>query len=296
MTSYDDFERSPGGAVLMDGNKLRDEIVAGIRAEIDGLGNPGVCLATVLVGSDKPSQIYVRNKHRKAEEAGMVSRHVELPEDAAQGEVEAAVLDLANDPDVHGILVQLPLPGALDAEAVLDLIPPEKDVDGLTERSMGRLIRGRVGHVPCTPLGVMRLLDRYGIDTSGKNAVVIGRSTLVGLPQVLLLGRKGCDATPTLAHSRTVDLAGVCRHADIIVAAAGMAGLVTADFVKPGAAVLDVGISRTESGIVGDVDFDSVQAIAGAITPMPGGTGPMTIGCLMENTLAAARMLGAVPA
>ncbi|MEM7142214.1 MAG: bifunctional 5,10-methylenetetrahydrofolate dehydrogenase/5,10-methenyltetrahydrofolate cyclohydrolase [Actinomycetota bacterium] len=295
MTSYDDFDRSAGGAVLMDGNRLRDEIVAGIRSEIEALGNPSVCLATVLVGTDKPSQIYVRNKHRKAEEAGMVSRHVELPETATQDDVENAVRDLAEDPGVHGILVQLPLPDGLDAERVLDLVPPEKDVDGLTERSMGRLVRGRVGHVPCTPLGVMRLLDRYGVETSGKQAVVIGRSTLVGLPQVLLLGRKGCDATATLAHSRTADLAAVCRQADIIVAAAGMARLVTADFVKPGAAVLDVGISRTEDGIVGDVDFDGVQEIAGAITPMPGGTGPMTIGCLMENTLAAARMLGVVP-
>ncbi|MDG2026991.1 MAG: bifunctional 5,10-methylenetetrahydrofolate dehydrogenase/5,10-methenyltetrahydrofolate cyclohydrolase [Acidimicrobiales bacterium] len=295
MTTYDDFERTAGGAVLMDGNKLRDEIVAGIRAKIDSLGNPAVCLATVLVGADKPSQIYVRNKHRKAEEAGMISRHVELAEDATQDDVENAVRDLAEDSGVHGILVQLPLPAGLDAERVLDLVPPEKDVDGLTERSMGRLVRGRVGHVPCTPLGVMRLLDRYGVETSGKQAVVIGRSTLVGLPQVLLLGRKGCDATATLAHSRTSDLAGVCRQADIIIAAAGMARLVTAEFVKPGAAVVDVGISRTEDGIVGDVDFDAVQEVAGAITPMPGGTGPMTIGCLMENTLAAARMLGAVP-
>lgn len=294
MTSNDDFERTAGGAVLMDGNKLRDEIVAGIRGEIESLGHPSVCLATVLVGSDEPSRIYVRNKHRKAEEAGMVSRHVELSADATQGEVEDAVRGLAEDPGVHGILVQLPLPDGLDAERVLDLVPPDKDVDGLTERSMGRLVRGRVGHVPCTPLGVMRLLERYGVETSGKQAVVIGRSTLVGLPQVLLLGRKGCDATPTLAHSRTADLAAVCREADIIVAAAGMARLVTADFVKPGAAVLDVGISRTEDGIVGDVDFESVQSVAGAITPMPGGTGPMTIGCLMENTLAAARIQGAV--
>ena len=181
---------------------------------------------------------------------------------ATQGEVEEAVGDLANDDSVHGILVQLPVPVGIDAEAVLDLIPPEKDVDGLTERSMGRLVRGRVGHVPCTPLGVMELLARYGIETSGKRAVVIGRSTLVGLPQVLLLGRKGCDATVTLAHSRTADLAGLCREADIVIAAAGMARLVTADFVSPGAAVVDVGISRTEAGIVGDVDFDSVQDIA----------------------------------
>ncbi len=279
----------------MDGNKLRDEIVAGIAAKIESLGNPQVCLATVLVGDDKPSQIYVRNKHRKAQEAGMVSRHVELDNQATQVEVEEAVAELASDPSVHGILVQLPLPEGVDAEGVLDLIPPEKDVDGLTERSMGRLLRGRDGHVPCTPLGVMELLSRYGIETSKKRAVVIGRSTLVGLPQVLLLGRKGCDATVTLAHSRTADLAALCRQADIIVAAAGMAGLVTADFVKPQATVVDVGISRTATGIVGDVDFESVQEMAGAITPMPGGTGPMTIGCLLKNTFNAAKMLGTTP-
>jgi len=273
-----DAERTPGGAVLMDGNRLRDELVAELRHRITDLGNPHVCLATVLVGDDKPSQIYIRNKRKKAEEAGMVSRHVELGAEATQAEVEEAVRDLARDPDVHGILVQLPLPDGLDAEPVLDLIPPEKDVDGLTERSMGRLVRGRDGHVPCTPLGVMRLMERYGVETSGKKAVVIGRSTLVGLPQVLLLGRKGCDATPVLAHSRSGDLAALCRDAEIIVAAVGVAGLVTADFVKPGAAVLDVGISRTADGIQGDVDFDAVESIAGAITPMPGGTGPMTIG------------------
>ncbi len=290
-----DAERTPGGAVLMDGNRLRDELVAELRHRIADLGNPHVCLATVLVGDDKPSQIYIRNKRKKAEEAGMVSRHVELGAEASQAEVEEAVRDLAGDPDVHGILVQLPLPDGLDAEPVLDLIPPEKDVDGLTERSMGRLVRGRDGHVPCTPLGVMRLMERYGVETSGKKAVVIGRSTLVGLPQVLLLGRKGCDATPVLAHSRSGDLAALCRDADIIVAAVGVAGLVTADFVKPGAAVLDVGISRTADGIQGDVDFDAVESIAGAITPMPGGTGPMTIGCVMENTFNAARMLGALP-
>ncbi len=289
-----DFERTPGGAVLMDGNRRRDEIVADLNRRITDLGNPHVCLATVLVGEDKPSQIYIRNKRKKAEEAGMVSKHIGLGVDATQADVEQAVRDLANDPDVHGILVQLPLPEGLDAEPVLDLIPPEKDVDGLTERSMGRLVRGRDGHVPCTPLGVMRLMERYGVETSGKRAVVIGRSTLVGLPQVLLLGRKGCDATPTLAHSRSGDLAAICREADIIVAAVGVAGLVTAEFVKPGAAVLDVGISRTADGIQGDVDFDAVESIAGAVTPMPGGTGPMTIGCLMENTFNAARMLGAL--
>jgi len=280
----------------MDGNLLRDETVARLRVEIESM-NLAIkpCLATVLVGDDRPSQIYVRSKHKKADEAGMTSKHAGLPPTATQAEVEAAVREFANDPEVHGILVQLPLPDGLDAEAVLDLVPADKDVDGLTEASMGRLVRGRDGHVPCTPKGVLRLLDRYGISTVGKNAVVIGRSSLVGLPLALLLARKGTDATVTLAHSRTKDLAAICREADILVGAAGIARLITADHVKPGATVIDVGVSRTESGIVGDVDFESVQAIAGAITPMPGGTGPMTIACLLENTLEAARMLGAVP-
>lgn len=290
------IDHTPGGAVLMDGVRLRDEIVARLRKEVDAAGSPPVCLATLLVGDDKPSMIYVRNKGRKAQEAGMQSRFVGLPADASQAEVEDAAGALAADPAVHAILCQLPLPPGLDAERVLDLIPAEKDVDGLTERSMGRLVRGRPGHVPCTPLGVMRLLERYGVTIPGKRAVVIGRSTLVGLPMVLLLARKGVDATVSLAHSRTADLIGVCRQADIVVAAAGQARMVTAEHVKPGAAVIDVGISRSESGIVGDVDFDAVQAIAGAITPMPGGTGPMTIACLLENTLEAAKMQGAFPA
>ena len=281
-------------AIVMDGNLLRDETVARLRAEIEALGNPHVCLATVLVGDDKPSQIYVRSKHKKAAEAGMTSKHAELPPTATQEEVEAAVRAFAADPDVHGILVQLPLPAGLDEEAVLDLVPAEKDVDGLTEASMGRLMRGRDGHVPCTPKGVLRLLERYGIATSGQKAVVIGRSALVGLPLAVLLARKGIDATVTLAHSRTKDLVEVCRDADIVIGAAGIARLITAEHVKPGATVIDVGVSRTESGIVGDVDYDAVKEIAGAITPMPGGTGPMTIACLLENTLEAARMLGAV--
>lgn len=290
----DDLERTAGGAIVLDGNRLRDEIVVAIHSELDRLGSPDVCLATVLVGVDKPSQIYVRMKHRKAAEAGIRSHQVELAETASQAEVEAAVRQLAADPSVHGILVQLPLPGHLDPEPVLALVPPDKDVDGLTERSMGRLVRDLPGLVPCTPLGVMRLLDRYGIATSGRRAVVVGRSTLVGLPQVLLLGRKGVDATVTLAHSRTANLVEVCRSADIVVAAAGQAHMITAAHVKPGAAVLDVGVSRTADGIVGDVDFDAVQAVAGAITPMPGGTGPMTIGCLLENTITAARLQGAI--
>jgi methylenetetrahydrofolate dehydrogenase (NADP+)/methenyltetrahydrofolate cyclohydrolase len=280
----------------MDGAKLRDDIVAQLRADIEGAGNPPVCLATVLVGDDKPSQIYVRSKQKKAAEAGMQSRHVAVDGNVSQGELEDTVAALVADAGVHGILCQLPLPGDLDPEPLLQMIPAEKDVDGLTEASLGRLVRGQRGHVGCTPLGVMRLLERYEIPTAGQRAVVVGRSTLVGLPMVLLLGRKGVDATVTLAHSRTKDLVEVCREADIIVAAAGQARMITAAHVKQGATVIDVGVSRTESGIVGDVDYEPVSQIAGAITPMPGGTGPMTIACLLQNTLEAARMQGAFPA
>ena len=292
-----EYKRTPGGAILMDGNNLRDETVARLRKEIEAAGSPAVCLATVLVGGDKPSHIYVASKHKKAQEAGMISVGVHLEDDATQEQVEAEVRKLVADPSVHGILVQLPLPKHLDAEPVLALLPPEKDVDGLTERSMGRLLRGLPGHAPCTPLGVMRLLERYEIPTKVKRVVVIGRSTLTGLPQLLLFLRKGGDATTTCTHSHTSpeDLKAYCREADIIVSCVGIARLITADHVKPGATVIDVGVSREEAKIVGDVDFDSVQAVAGAITPMPGGTGPMTIGCLLENTLSAAKMLGAFP-
>jgi methylenetetrahydrofolate dehydrogenase (NADP+)/methenyltetrahydrofolate cyclohydrolase len=292
-----EYKRTPGGAILMDGNNLRDETVARLRKEIEAAGSPAVCLATVLVGGDKPSHIYVASKHKKAQEAGMISVGVHLEDDATQEQVEAEVRKLAADPTVHGILVQLPLPKHLDAEPVLALLPPEKDVDGLTERSMGRLLRGLPGHAPCTPLGVMRLLERYQIPTKGKRVVVIGRSTLTGLPQLVLFLRKGGDATTTCTHSHTSpeDLKAYCREADIIVSCVGIARLITADHVKPGSTVIDVGVSREEAKIVGDVDFDSVQAVAGAITPMPGGTGPMTIGCLLENTLSAAKMLGAFP-
>ena len=292
-----EYKRTPGGAILMDGNNLREETVARLRKEIEAAGSPAVCLATVLVGGDKPSHIYVASKHKKAQEAGMISVGVHLEDDATQEQVEAEVRKLAADPSVHGILVQLPLPKHLDAEPVLALLPPEKDVDGLTERSMGRLLRGLPGHAPCTPLGVMRLLERYEIPTKGKRVVVIGRSTLTGLPQLVLFLRKGGDATTTCTHSHTSpeDLKAYCREADIIVSCVGIARLITAEHVKPGATVIDVGVSRIEAKIVGDVDFDSVQAVAGAITPMPGGTGPMTIGCLLENTLSAAKMLGAFP-
>jgi methylenetetrahydrofolate dehydrogenase (NADP+)/methenyltetrahydrofolate cyclohydrolase len=281
-------------AIVMDGTSLRDEIVESVRSELVDAGSPEVCLATVLVGDDGPSKIYVRSKLRQAEKAGLRSRNVELPPTAGQEEVERTVAELAADPAVNGILVQLPLPPPLDPDPVIELIPPEKDVDGLTERSMGRLLRDLPGLVPCTPLGVLRLLDRYSVPVAGSHAVVVGRSLLVGRPLAVLLARKGVDATVTIAHSRTPDLAEVCRCADILVAAAGQAGVITAEHVKPGAAVIDVGVSRTTSGVVGDVDQVAVAPVAGWLTPMPGGTGPMTIASLIANTLAAAKLQGAV--
>ena len=265
-----------------------------LRGALVAAGSPPVTLATVLVGDDAPSRTYVRNKHAAAASVGIASVEVELPADVGRARLADEVGRLAADPAVHGILVQMPLPSHLDENDVLGLIPPEKDVDGLTSASLGRLVRGQRGHVGCTPLGVLRLLEHYDIPTAGARAVVVGRSTLVGLPMAILLARRGIDATVTLAHSRTADLVAVCHEADIIVSATGVARSITADHVSPGATVIDVGISRTESGIVGDVDFDAVRAVAGAVTPMPGGTGPMTVACLMENTVEAARMQGVV--
>ena len=281
-------------AIVMNGTEMSKRLRAQVATELLALGSPAVCLATVLVGDDAPSQRYTASKRKQAGEIGMQSRHVELPATATQAEVEDAVAALVADPGVHGILVQMPLPPGLDAERVLELIPADKDVDGLTATSMGRLVRSQPGLVPCTPLGVMRLLEAYAVPTSGRRAVVLGRSTLVGLPVALLLAQKGVDATVTVAHSRSGDLAALCRDADIVVSAVGQARIVRGDWVKPGAAVLDVGISRTEEGIVGDVHQAEVAEVAGWLTPMPGGTGVMTVACLLQNTLTAARLQGAV--
>ena len=278
--------------LILDGIALRDVMVARLAERLESAGRPAVCLATVLVGDDGPSHTYVRNKHKFAAAAGLQSRNETLPADATQAQVEDLVGRLANDSSVHGILVQQPLPDHLDNDAVLRLLPAEKDVDGLTSESLGRLVRGEAGLVPCTPLGVLRLLEHYKIPTSGKHAVIVGRSTLVGTPLALLLSRKGVDATATIAHSRTSNLAELCRSADIVVGASGQARMIGVNHCKPGATLIDVGISRTEKGLVGDIDFDAVQGVAGAITPMPGGTGPMTIACLLENTLTAAGLQG----
>ena len=279
-------------ARVLRGEPARDAILERLASQLRATGGPELVLATVLVGDDGPSRRYVASKQATAASVGIGSIGVDLPATVGQGELESHVRRLAEDPRVHGILVQLPLPAHLDEEAVLALIPAVKDVDGLTEVSMGRLVRGVPGHVGCTPLGVLRLLQHYGIDTAGRHVVVVGRSTLVGLPLSILLARRGIDATVTLAHSRTTDLAELCRSADIIVSATGVARSIGREHVAAGATVIDVGISRTENGIVGDVDFDEVSRVAGAVTPMPGGTGLMTVACLMENTVAAGRMQG----
>lgn len=279
-------------ALILDGKLLAAEVKARLRAELAEHGDPGVTLATVLVGDDEASHVYVRGKHRDAAAVGIGSRNVELAAGASQAAVEETVAGLVAEPEVHAVLVQLPLPDGLDPEAVLRLIPPSKDVDGLTEASLGRLVRGLPGHVGATPRGVMALLDRYQVPVAGRRAVIVGRSSLVGLPLMLLLAARGTDATVTLAHSRTPELASLTRQADIVVAAAGVAGLIGAAHISPGAAVIDVGVTRTAAGLRGDVDFEPVAAIAGAITPMPGGTGPMTRACLLCNVVDAARMQG----
>jgi len=283
---------APISTVVMAGAPARDAILSSLSERITQAGSPHIALATVLVGDDAPSRKYVASKHSTAQSIGIESVQVELSATATQSELEAEVSRLVSDPRVHGILVQLPLSSHLDTEAILRLIPADKDVDGLTEASLGRLVRDVPGHIGCTPLGVLRLLQHYGITTSGKHAVVIGRSTLVGLPLSVLLARKGIDATVTLAHSRTENLEAICKTADIIISATGVARSITSEHVSPGTTVIDVGISRTEAGIIGDVDAKSVTGIAGALTPMPGGTGIMTVACLMENTVNAAAMQG----
>jgi len=245
------------------------------------------CLVAVLAGDDPASHAYVASKAKAAGRVGMRSETFELPADVPAAEYLALIETLNARADVHGILPQLPLPPQIVAEAVFERLNPEKDVDGLTPVNAGRLSLGRPGLVPCTPLGVLALIDSAGVSPAGRDAVVVGRSNIVGKPVALLL--LAAHATVTICHSRTVDLAAHTRGADILVAAVGRPHLIRAEMVKPGAVVIDVGLTRVDGKIAGDVDFDAVREVAGAITPMPGGTGPMTIAMVLENTLAAAR-------
>ena len=277
-------------ATVIDGKAVAAAVrqrVAGEVAELtDQIGRPPG-LATVLVGDDPASAIYVRRKREACEEVGIRSFHHEPDGSISQADLLALVEELNGNGEVDGILVQLPLPEALDADAVISALDPAKDVDGLTAASAGRLARGEPGLVPCTPSGVMELLASAGMDPEGKEAVIVGRSNLVGRPLISLL--LGANATVTVCHSRTRDLGEVCRRAEILVAAAGRPKLVTGEMVREGAVVIDVGTNRTDDGLVGDVDFDSAVQVAGAITPVPGGVGPMTIAMLLANTVQAAR-------
>ena len=278
-------------ATVIDGKavaaSVRERVRGGVEELTGQLGRPPG-LATVLVGDDPASAIYVRRKHEACEEAGIRSFDHKPDVGIAQEDLLALVGDLNEDDEVDGILVQLPLPEHLDADPVVAALDPAKDVDGLTPTSAGLLARGEPGLVPATPQGVMELIRSAGVDPEGKEAVIVGRSNLVGRPLFSLL--LGGNATVTVCHSRTRDLGEVCRRAEILVAAAGQPRLVTGDMVRPGAIVIDVGTNRTDEGLVGDVDFEEAKGVAGAITPVPGGVGPMTIAMLLVNTVRAARL------
>ena len=275
-------------AQLLDGKAMSEELRADIARKVAALKEQGVTpgLAVILVGDDPASQIYVRNKGIGCEKTGMHSVTIRMPEDTTQQALEEQIRALNADPAIHGILVQLPLPPHLDEAAALAAIVPEKDVDGFHVHNAGRLLCGLPGVVACTPKGAMEMIRRTGVSLSGKEAVVVGRSNIVGKPMAMLLLQANC--TVTMCHSRTADLASHTRRADILVAAVGRPGFITADMVKPGAIVIDVGINRVDGRVVGDVDFERVKDVAGWITPVPGGVGRMTITMLLQNTLEAA--------
>jgi methylenetetrahydrofolate dehydrogenase (NADP+)/methenyltetrahydrofolate cyclohydrolase len=287
-------------AQRLDGNALARQIRAELASEVAALvaaGGAAPALAAILVGEDPASEVYVRNKRRDCEQVGMTSRLHRLPASAAEDELLALIDSLNRDPHTDGILVQLPLPPQIDSRAVLEAVSPFKDVDAFHPENVGRLVHGQPRFLPCTPHAVQLLLQRNGLETAGRHAVVVGRSDIVGKPLSIMLGLRGAggDATVTLCHSRTPRLATFTRQADILVAAIGQPRFVTADMVREGAAVIDVGINRTPEGLVGDVDFEPVAAKASWITPVPGGVGPLTRVCLLVNTLAAAKLRTSLP-
>jgi len=276
--------------VIIDGKVVSAAVESDTAKRVQALLARGVTpgLAVVLVGEDPASQSYVKMKERDCERLGIRSFDARLPAETTQEELDAVIAAFNADPRVHGILVQQPFPRHLDVERVVADVAPVKDVDGFHPENLGRLMRGLPGHRACTPWGVMRMLDHYGIELRGKNAVVVGRSLLVGKPMGLMLLERDC--TVTYCHSRTVDLQSVCRGADILIAAIGRPKMIGAEYVREGAVVIDVGINRTEAGMVGDVDFDTVAPKCSAITPVPGGVGPMTRAMLMSNTADAAEL------
>lgn len=292
-------------ATLLDGKALAKKIQAELAEQVAVFTEQTQkvpTLATVLVGEDPASQVYIRNKIRSCERVGMESRHIPLPADVSQEALMEEVQQLNRDDTVHGILVQLPLPDGLDAQPILDAILPAKDVDAFHPENVGLLSQGRPRYLPCTPHGVIQLLHRGGIETAGKHCVIVGRSDIVGKPLGLMLVQRqsGCgptaaNATVTICHSRTQNLRDITKQADVLIAAIGQAEFITADMVKPGSVVVDVGINRGENGLVGDVAFEEVCEVAAAITPVPGGVGPLTVTMLLENTLRAAQHQGRDP-
>ena len=289
-------------AEILDGKKISKEIQAELKERVAafvGAGNQAPQLAAVLVGEDPASQVYVRNKERACQRVGIESQLHRMPDTSTTEQVLAKVNELNNDSNVSGILVQLPLPDAVDSQVVLDAIRPEKDVDAFHPHNVGLISQERPVFLPCTPHGILQLLSRYGISCSGKHVVVVGRSDIVGKPMGMMMTGKGvgvggdvANATVTICHSRTKDLASFTKMADILIAAIGRPNFVTGDMVKPGAVVVDVGINRTDDGLVGDVDFEAAVAVASYVTPVPGGVGPLTVTMLLENTLAAAALQG----
>ena len=287
-------------AVILDGKALGLRIEAHLAERVAALKNSGIepHLAVVLAGDDPASHVYVRNKQRACERCGIKSTRIDLPNDVSQEQLIRVVTNLNSDESVHGILVQSPTPDGTDELAITETIDPSKDVDGFHPTNLGRLVMGQTdGLLPCTPAGVIQIIEDANIDLTGKKAVVIGRSRIVGMPLALLLAQKGIDATVTIAHSRTEDIGEICRTADLVVAAIGRAETIQADWIKPGSTVIDVGINRVvdksrDSGsrLAGDVD-PAVSEVAGHMTPVPGGVGPMTISMLMSNTVRAAEML-----
>jgi methylenetetrahydrofolate dehydrogenase (NADP+) / methenyltetrahydrofolate cyclohydrolase len=279
--------------LILDGNRVRDQIKAECRPRVERIiahagRAPG--LAVILAGNNPASEVYVRNKTKTAGELGIANETITPPASVTTGELLALVEELNRRPEIDGILVQLPLPSQVDSQRILLAVAPEKDVDGFHPYNVGLLATGREGLKPCTPAGIIQLLKRFEIPIAGRNAVVVGRSDIVGKPMALLLLQE--NATVTICHSRTRDLAAVCRRADILIVAIGRARLITTGFVKPGAAVIDVGNTYLDGKVVGDVDFAAVAPIAGHLSPVPGGVGPLTITMLLRNTVTAARLFG----
>lgn len=285
-------------ATIIDGRAVsavvRNLVAEQVTALSDATGiTPG--LAAVLVGDDPASQVYVRNKERACAAAGIQSTLHKLRSDVSHGQLLQLVQQLNQDPSIHGILVQLPLPKQIDSSAILDAISPWKDVDGFHPENVGLMLQGRPRFLPCTPFGVVRLLEHQRVETVGAHAVVIGRSDIVGKPMAALLMQRGMDATVTICHSRTKNIANICCQADILIAAVGIPEFVTEEMIRPGAVVIDVGINRVDGRLVGDVDYQRASEKASAITPVPGGVGPMTIAMLLQNTLNAAMLSQQTP-